>query len=348
MIHFILKSNRCLCAFFFVATILSNVQGQVCTTTNTDNNPGVPGYGTCGNDAWQNGSVKLNVWVAGNGIAWDYLDTAPSPDIIGADRNDFALKPVLCMDVAIVVNSNSEIWALAVYWDYNTSKFYLNSFQGIISTGSFSFSDDGAIEITDVITGFGEYLDPVVRIDANRSGDFVIVLNNPDYSVLQTITGYTNNTGPHLDANGYAIDLDNTYEALEGDVAITESDYHGEAKCFYTYPNSGGSYVKVSVDDYADIAGNHSGNTVTATRTPLTDYVFKTPRISCPSESQYYVGADWSIVWESMNTSTDYSYMKGLTKYSSTVYPGSGSTSYYNYSDASLSPMTDEAKIYQS
>ena len=96
--------------------------------------------------------------------------------------------------------------------------------------------------------------------------------------------------------------MDESYEALQGDVAITETSTQGEAWCFFTYTNGEGSYVKVSVDDYEDIAAGTSSNTVIATRIPSSGDVFKTPRIACPGDDQNYPDADWSVVWENYHS----------------------------------------------
>ncbi len=317
----------------------SKLSAQVCPAMNADNNSQAPVYGgsICANDVYADGCFNLKVWTSSYGISWEYIGTGPCFLTSNSDMIDFVMPPgssnvAQSVDVAIV-NANKP-WAMVVFYDYDTKQFYLSRYRDNDQTAAFDLKHVDNIAISDVIdfTSTYYYIGPMIHIDANANGQFAIVYNDPDQGNLQTVVGITDaSNGPEISR---VFDLENSYEASQCDVAIAESSTTSDAKIYYTFMRESGDEVNISVDDFSALYNTGSVNTIIETRLPATGYYFRWPRIACPGDVK--LGSDWSGVWESVLQGTYYTVdVLGMTTYNGTVYPGSSSTSYYNYTDGS-------------
>ena len=316
----------------------SKLTAQVCTPAmNADNDSQAPIYGSsiCANDVYADGCLNLKVWTSSYGISWDYQSSGNPCLDPGADYTNFTMpgssNVAQSVDVAIV-NAN-ELWAMVVFYDYDTKQFYLSRYIRDIQRPDFFLQHKDNIAISDVIDFTSPYhIGPMIHIDANANGQFAIVYNDPDQGNLQTVVGLTDATyGPEISR---VLDLENSYEASQCDVAIAESLTTSDAKIYYTFMRESGDEVNISVDDFSALYNTGSVNTIIETRVPATGHYFRWPRIACPGDVN--LDSDWSGVWESVLQGTYYTVdVLGMTTYNGTVYPGSTSTSYYNYTDGS-------------
>jgi hypothetical protein len=314
----------------------SKLTAQVCTPAmNADNDSQAPIYGSsiCANDVYADGCLNLKVWTSSYGISWDYQSSGNPCLDPGAFFTDFTMPGSISIAQSVdvsIVNAN-ELWAMVVFYDNDTKQFYLSRFKGS-SSGTFGFTFNNNISISNVIDFTSYNIDPIIHIDANANGQFAIVYNDPDQGNLQTVAGVTDPiNGPEISR---VDDLGNSYEASQCDVAISELPTSNEPKIYYAFMRESGDEVNISVDDFSTLISSGSVNTVIETRVPATGYYFRWPRIACPGDVN--IVTDWSAVWESVLQNSYYTVdVLGMTTYNGTVYPGSSSTSYYNYTDGS-------------
>jgi len=234
-----------------------------------------------GNDILSFGGsfYAVNVWDDNNGVnagmswkvgIWD--------GFINIGGGQDAVDP----DVVLVKNTGGVVFAIVAYYSPNTNEFKCEVFQ-------YSVAGHVFFNINTMVLANGMY-NTAINIDANDIGDFVIVWDEPGFSV-NCVTGTTNPT-PALSAGGQVLTLD---AGKTPDVSIFRNPTSGDNQADVVYITSLG---KINVDFYRiDDLQNSVVLATPSFRSPNADLQYRYPRIATPN-SLYGTNNDFTVVTE--------------------------------------------------
>lgn len=295
---------------------------------------GSTGMWSTGNDVAYNGCDWLRVQVYSGtnpGLSWQADDYCTGGGYV-AGASPFALTDAIDPDVVLVQDQISGIWyAIAVYYSPSANRYFMNSWQYTAGSG---FTDLGPQTI-DGASVFGT----TINIDANAVGEFMIVWDNANASVIRAQGGYTDaGIGPYL-CGGFT-DLPNTNGGYNHpDVAIAEnSSGPGAAHVHFTYTYPALDKILVTLDKQWYIC-NNLPNYIVEWGTSITNMgdAFVEPRIACPNANGQI--DDWSVVWLYIDNTNFFYDVQGATNFSGSV------VSHY-YTDGSQIPTPDPQGQY--
>jgi hypothetical protein len=195
-------------------------------------------------------------------------------------------------------------YAIVVYEDQNTGYCMCRIYEWDQTNKDFtSITPTTSILYNGTYLGYGTYTSSI-NIDADASGNFVIVWDDGNTYDIQIIGGTTfgSSTSPQFCNSGNSLTLSNTYKCFSPDVSLYSDPGHSTSIVHYTYTDVltyGVSTLYVASNDFNSdvcVSSTSASSTINYNNSLSSSDYFGRPRIACPSNIGSSSSSDWSAV----------------------------------------------------